>query len=62
MGLLALPYLCICAVSAGISEFLSAYVRLDSIASRAADLSVDDVTLTRVIKSRNICPCGLKQT
>ena len=47
-------------MTAGISMVLSAFVRLDSIASRVADLSLDDDTLTRVIKSVNICLCGLK--
>ena len=48
-------------MAAGVSTFLSAFVRLDSITSRAADLSsLDDGTLTRVIKSVNICLCGLK--
>ena len=48
-------------MAAGVSTLLSAFVRLDSIESRAADLSsLDDGTLTRVIKSVNICLCGLK--
>ena len=48
-------------MAAGVSTLLSAFVRLDSIASRVADLlSLDDGTLTRVIKSVNICLCGLK--